>query len=575
MYILGIYCGHDANACLLKDGELIVTIEKERLTREKGDRGSADACIHYCLETAGIDLNEIDYIATSRTVPPNQTRSRRFVSGEPYDDEKTLYSRHVMELFGHPIPAYNIQHHLGHAACAFYLSDFEDAAILSVDGWGDFTATLLGYAKQNEIEILERPLCNLGTVWTAFCTTLGFPARYSEGKVMGLSAYGEPTYYDQILEWGSGDFRSFRIQDKNRTYGQALQEIWHDQSHLLYVGTGGYADIRFVDNEDEWFGVPLFRGLPKDDPLRKEARDIASSLQKVTEDILIAFAQELYMRTPSANLCLVGGVGLNCVANSKILRETPFDSVFIPPATHDGGLAAGLALYLYHSILGGEARHPLRHAYLGRTYTNSDWECLLHGSGLYVQVYPEDGKQLAQKTAELIEQGAIVAWFQGGSEWGPRALGHRSILCDPRRGQMKDILNSRVKHREAFRPFAPSVLLEQCSDYFYWDRPSPFMLFVAKAKPDKAKEIPAVLHVDGTARLQTVTHEENGIYCDVIDYFCRSTGVPMILNTSFNVAGEPIVERPEEALHCFTTTDIDYLVAHNFIISKSERPEDD
>jgi carbamoyltransferase len=567
--ILGFYCGHDANACLIKNGEVIVAIEKERLTRKKSDRGNADLCIQYCLDTAGISLEEIDCIATSATIAPGHKGSSDFLSGEPYTVTKP-YSTHKMKLFGHTFAAYNIQHHLGHASSAFFLSGFEDASILSIDGWGDFTATLLAKGSGNQIEVIDRPLCNLGFVWTAVSTTLGFSARYAEGKIMALAAYGQPRYYEALLDWCGGDLYNFRLQGKNRTYTQVLDEIWHGDVELLFNAQEDYHAIKFQDSDSVWYGIPLFRDvIKKGQHHLKPNQDLASTIQKLTEDIMINFANVLYEKTNSQNLCIVGGVGLNCVANRKILDRTPFKRIFIPPATHDGGLSVGLALYLHHVILGNNKPNILKAPYLGKEYTSDQIHQAIIDSGIDAMHLPE--KTLYKKVAEIIADGRIVAWFQGRSEWGPRSLGNRSILCDPRDPNMKETLNKKVKHREHFRPFAPSVLLTYSQEFFDLDIPSPFMLMIANVKQGKDKFIPAVLHIDNTARLQTVTRDSNPGYYALIEAFHDLTGIPLLLNTSFNVAGEPIVETPTDAINCFSSTNIDYLVLDNFLLSKKER----
>lgn len=311
MLILGVYCGHDANACLLQDGDIVVCIEKERLTRVKGDRGNADICIQYCLDAAGVSLADVDYVATSRHVSSGHTRSGKFLSGIEYTQPQQLFSTHTIELLGQQVPCYNIQHHLGHAASAFFLSPMEEAAILSIDGGGDFTATMLAEGRGNTITILERPDCNLGFVWTALSTTLGFGARYSEGKIMALASYGEPTYYQELLDWCGGDFASFRVQGKRCTFQQALREIWHNDVQQLSQPAEGYHNIQFPFSADPWYGIPIFRGrVHKGDPLYVENRNLASSLQALTEDIMVYFAHWLYERTGLKKLCVVGGLVL-------------------------------------------------------------------------------------------------------------------------------------------------------------------------------------------------------------------------------------------------------------------------
>lgn len=569
MLILGIYCGHDANACLIQDGKIIISIEKERITRKKGDRGNADICIEYCLNKSGFSISDIDYVATSRTIPIGHKRSGNILTGKEYDNVEQLFSMHDIELFGHQLKAYSIQHHLGHVANAFFLSTFKEAAVLSIDGWGDFTATMLAQAQENHIDILAKPLCNLGFVWTAVSTTLGFGARYNEGKIMGLSAYGEPKYYKDLLNWCGGDFDNFRIQGKDRSYEKALQEIWHGNIHNLFEAKEQYHDIRFQDDNSQWHGIPIFQGVvQKGNPMFKGNRDVASTIQKLTEDIMIYFANKLYDETQIKNLCIVGGVGLNCVANRKVLDNTPFENIFIPPAPHDGGLSIGLALYLYHVILRGNKRQPIKNAYTGGNYSDEEIQTAISNKKLFSKQLSET--TVLQETARLLSQGYIIAWFQDRSEIGPRALGNRSIICDPRIKQMKATLNFKVKHREDFRPFAPSVLSDYTNDFFDLDYLSPFMLLIANVKEEKKNDIPAVVHIDNTARLQTVSKKANIKYYRLIEEFFHLTGMPLILNTSFNIAGEPIVETPEDAVNCFCSTQIDYLVINNTLVSKTD-----
>jgi carbamoyltransferase len=437
-----------------------------------------------------------------------------------------------------------VTHHLCHAAAAFYPSPFKEAAILTVDGYGENSSALMGRAGDGRIEVFKEidfPH-SLGSFYAAVTEYLGFRANNGEGKVMALAAFEAPAYAD--------DFREIiRLKPEG--------EFETDLTYFDYYREG---PRRYTRKFVERFGPERRR----DEPLKKRHFEIAASAQLVLEEAMLHMARDVYDRTNCPNLAMSGGVLLNCVANERIIRETPFEEAFIQPAAGDAGSSLGAALYVQHVIEGGAARHRMVNDFLGPEYD----EAALQRSLALAGVEPDRPDDICEAAADRLAQGRFVGWFQGRMEFGPRALGARSILADPRGKTIKDRLNARVKRREPFRPFAPAVLLERCGDYFDSASPSPFMLRVYGARKDRAAEIPAVIHVDGSARVQTVDRQHNPLFCRVIEAFDRRTGVPMVLSTSFNIRGEPIVCSPEDALRCFFATDMDDLALGPYLISK-------
>lgn len=459
------------------------------------------------------------------------------------------------------------EHHQSHAASAFFASPFEDAAILTIDGVGEWTTTSYGYGSGNKITLTHEIKFphSLGLLYSAFTQYLGFKVNSGEYKVMGLAPYGKPVYYDLIMEnmIDLKDDGSFKLNMDYFAYTYAQQMI----------------NDKFV----ELFGHP-----PREPEAKIEQHhcDIAMSIQRVTEEVMLRMVNHLYEETGQKNLCMAGGVALNSVANGRIIRETPFEEVFIQPTAGDAG-GIGVATFIWFNILGnkhdvahksnpngirtGPEKDLMQNSYLGPEYSNDEIKRFLDEKEV---VYEELGREeLLKRTAEIIAGKRVVGWFQGRMEWGPRALGNRSILADPRDKEMKDIVNLKVKFRESFRPFAPTVLLDKAAEYFELDRQSPYMLLVAQVREDKKRVIPAVTHVDGSARVQTIAREDNPLYYDLIDAFYKITGVPVVLNTSFNVRGEPIVCTPEDAYTCFMRTKMDNLVMGNFMMRKEEQKQ--
>ena len=567
MYNLGISCYyHDSAAALLKDGHVIAAVEEERFSRKKFDDGFPKMAIEWCLKEAGIKPNQIDSVAfydkpvlkferlldNYIAVAPRGLHS--FLDVIPKWIHKRLWIKNDIKkaLKGFKGEIIFPEHHLSHAAHAFYTSPFEESAILTIDGVGEWSTTSLGYAKNNSITLKNdiRWPHSLGLFYSAFTYFLGFKVNEGEYKLMGLSSYGKPKYYDLILD--------------------NLIDVKNDGSIHLNMEYFAFTYDKVMTNKkfSELFGIPPRK---KDGKTEQIHYDIGASAQKILEDVLLKMANHVYEKFKIKNLCLGGGVALNGVANYRILKEGLFDNVHIPPSPGDAGSAVGAAQYLYYvyhknskDVSKNNTQLIQENVYVGPSYSDGEIEKFLDSKNISYESF--DRESLLKKTAQLIADGNVVGWYQGKMEWGPRALGNRSILADPRREDMKDILNRKIKHRESFRPFAPSILEEYASDYFDIDIPSPYMLMVAPVK--KPKEIPAVTHVDGTGRLQTVSKESNLLYYDLIKEFYKITGVPVIINTSMNVMGEPIVNTPEQAYQMIVKTDMDCIVMGNYLVRK-------
>jgi len=565
MYNLGISCYyHDSAAALLKDGHVIAAVEEERFSRKKFDDGYPKMAIDWCLNECAISPEQIDSVAfydkpilkferlldNYIAVAPRGMYS--FLDTIPKWLHKRLWIKN--EIKNH-LKGFNgniifPEHHMSHAAYAFYTSQFDESAILTIDGVGEWSTASFGIAKNNKIQLTNdiRWPHSLGLFYSAFTYFLGFRVNEGEYKLMGLSSYGKPKYYDLIKE--------------------NLIDVKNDGSIHLNMKYFAFTYDKVMTNENfaQLFGIPPRKEDQKTEQIHY---DIGASAQKVLEDVLLKMVNHIYSKTKMKNLCIGGGVALNGVANYKVLKNGPFDNVHIPPSPGDGGSAVGCAQYLYfvHNnkkriIENNHSKLIQENVYVGPSYSNEKIIKFLDSNNIKYEKFEK--QSLLKKTAQLISTGNIVGWYQGKMEWGPRALGNRSILADPRNASMKDILNEKIKHRESFRPFAPSVLEEYASEYFDIDIPSPYMLMVAKVK--KPEIIPAVTHVDGTGRLQTVSNYANPLYYDLINEFFKITGVPVIINTSMNVMGEPIVNTPEQAYQMIVKTDMDCLVLGNNLI---------
>ena len=583
MYILGISCFyHDAAAGLLKDGKIVAAAQEERFTRKKHDDSFPTNAIKFCLTHAGITSRQLDYVGfydkplvkfdrileTFISVAPRGVRF--FTVAMPIWLRQKLWIKDLikkeLEYNGEIIFA---EHHQSHAASAFFASPFEDAAILTIDGVGEWTTTSYGYGSGNKITLTHEIKFphSLGLLYSAFTQYLGFKVNSGEYKVMGLAPYGKPTYYDLILE--------------------NLIDLKDDGSFKLNMNYFAYTYAQEMISEKfvELFGHPPREPEAK---IEQHHRDVAMSIQRVTEEAMLRTANHLHEETGQKNLCLAGGVALNSVANGRIIRETPFEEVFIQPAAGDAGGGVGVATFIWFHILGnkrevGHKNNPstnrtgpekdlMQNSYLGPEYSREEIKRFLEEKGT---VYEECGREeILKRTAEIIAGKRVVGWFQGRMEWGPRALGNRSILADPRDKAMQDIVNLKIKFRESFRPFAPTVLLDKAAEYFVFDRDqqSPYMLLVTQVQEAK-RVIPAVTHVDDSARVQTIAREDNPLYYDLIAEFYKLTGVPVVINTSFNVRGEPIVCTPEDAYWCFMRTKMDDLVMGDFMIRKEEQKQ--
>jgi len=566
MYNLGISCYyHDSAAALLKNGHVIAAVEEERFSRKKFDDDFPKQAIEWCLNEAKISPSEIHSVAFydkpilkfERLLDNYITFAPRglysFLDTIPKWLHKRLWIKNDIKklLKGFDGEIVFPEHHLSHAAHTFFTSEFDESAILTVDGVGEWSTTSFGHAKNNSINLTNdmRWPHSLGLFYSAFTYFLGFKVNEGEYKLMGLASYGKPKYYDEILD------KLIEVKDDG--------SIHLDMKYFAFT----YDKVMTNNKFSKLFGIEPRK---KDEKVESIHYDIGASAQKVLEDILIKMVNHVFDKFKIKNLCLGGGVALNGVANYRILKEGPFDNVHIPPSPGDAGSAVGCAQYLYHmyhnksrSIEKDISKIIRENVYVGPSYTNHDIQKFLDSKNIQ---YEKLEQQLLSHTAQLVADGNIVGWYQGKMEWGPRALGCRSILADPRKAEMKDILNEKIKHREAFRPFAPSILEEYVETYFDLDRISPYMLFVAPVK--KPDIIPAVTHVDGTGRLQTVNKNANSLYYDLINEFYKITGIPVIINTSMNVMGEPIVNTPEQAYNMITKTDMDYLVMGNFVISR-------
>lgn len=559
--ILGIGgYSHDSAAAIMVDGKLAAAVAEERLTRVKHQGGVPKRAVQFCLDTAGVSADEVDHVACymrpwlrmGRRLP---YRTRQFFRSPYYSAgfmayevaHNVLYMLGMRQLRGSKARLHFMEHHPAHAASAFLVSPFEQAALLSVDYVGEYTATWAGRGRGTAIECLQQMHYpqSLGVFYSAMTDYLGFTRASDEYKVMGLASYGEPEYYDEFR-------RIIRPRDDGWYDIDLSWAAWH----YAPGSRCGYFSRKFLDR----FGPPRRKG----DPIEERHKNLAASAQRVLEDTVLSMARRLYEETGLRKLCLAGGVALNCSMNGRILREGPFDEVFVQPAAGDDGIAIGAAFQLHHAHSGSPREFVMHDARLGPAYSDDEIRHFLD----MAKIPHEQPANVEARAAELIADGAIVGWFQDRMEFGPRALGARSILADPTRPEMKDLLNKYVKHREEFRPFAPSVLEERASEFFDGCSRSPFMLFVYTVAPEKRGQVPAITHVDGTARVQTVSRTIQPRYYRLIEEFEKRRGVPLVLNTSFNVMGEPIVNTPADAVRCFYSTGMDALVIGGFVVRK-------
>ncbi len=562
MNILGVSCFfHDAAACLVQNGQLIAAASEERFTRIKHDPAFPVNAIEYCLRNGQMIIDDINYVVfydkpfrkfdriltTYFATYPKSLHA--FVKAIPVWLKRKLWTPQLIEQEIHyDGPVLFCDHHLAHAASAFLLSPFKKAAILTIDGVGEWDTASYGVGDRIQID-LHRELRyphSLGLLYNAFTYYLGFKVNSDEYKVMGLAPYGTPKFTNKIKQLiDIRDDGSFKLDLDYFAYPYGLR-MTNERFHRLF---------------DEPLRIP-------ESELTQTHKDIAASIQAVTEEIVLKMARHLYQETRLPDICLAGGVALNSVANGRLLRESPFENVFIQPAAGDAGGAIGAAFFTYNSLLKNPQRFGMEHANWGPEFDHDEIQLFLRNEGISFIDYSDE--QLIEKVAELIAADKIIGWFQGRMEFGPRALGNRSILANPRNPAMKDILNNKIKFREDFRPFAPVVLEEDAADYFEIDRPSPFMLLVAQVKDEKRAEIPAVTHINGSARIQTINQQQNPFLYKLLQAFKKITGCPVLVNTSFNVRGEPIVCTPREAFQCYQNTGMDYLVMGNCIINKSK-----
>ena len=598
MHILGISCWyHDAAACLVRDGEIVAAAQEERFTRKKNDHRFPAQALDYVVKEGGLaSANDADYLVfydkpllkferllgTYVGYAPSGIRS--FIKAMPlWLKEKLHMPREIRKLTGYEGKILFADHHQSHAASAFYPSPFDEAAVICFDGVGEWATTTVWTAKDSRMTLLKeiRFPHSIGLLYAAFTYYTGFKVNSGEYKVMGLAPYGRPVYADLIRKHliEIRDDGSFRMDMRYFNYAQGLT-MTNSRFHRLFGG-------------------------PPREPeslLTQRDLDLAASIQEVTEDVVLRIARNVREETGQRNLCLAGGVALNCVANGRILREVPFDDIWIQPAAGDAGGSVGAALAAWHHYLGAPATKKSAAAaaaqvdrqkgsYLGPSYTNDEIEAFLMGEGAVYSVVPDD--ELIPRVAAAVAGSKIIGWFSGRLEFGPRALGARSIIGDPRDPEMQKRMNLKIKFRESFRPFAPAVLAEHVGEWFDIDRPSPYMLLVADVRKERQiamteeqqqlfgieklnvprSSIPAVTHVDYSARIQTVHSETNPRFHRLLTEFRNLTGCPVVVNTSFNVRGEPIVCTPADAWRCFMATDIDVLVLENCLLLKSDQPE--
>ena len=575
MYVLGISCFyHDSSASLVKDGKIVAAAQEERFTRKKHDTSFPVNAIEHCLKSQNITIEDIDHIGfyekpllkferlLHQHIEKFPLSYKTFLSGLPsWLNEKLRVIKQVRKKLKYKKDVLFIEHHLAHAASTFLPSPFKKAAILSVDGVGEWTTTTYGLGNDKDITLhkeIKFP-SSLGLLYSTITAYLGFSVNNSEYKVMGLSSYGN-------------------MDKKTNPYYEKLKQVLDIKEDGSYRFDMSYFVYHFANKMpskklSKLLGGPIRK---PESTLTSRHKDIAAAAQLITEEVMTKMINHIHKVTKCDNLVLAGGVGLNSVYNGKILRNTPFKRIWIQPDAGDGGTSLGAALYVYNTILGNKRNYILKDAYLGPGFSSQEVKDFLDKNKInYTEI--KDSKKLVKETAKLIKENKVIGWFQGKMEWGPRALGARSILSNPTNIDMQEILNLKVKHREKFRPFAPVVCEEDAQKYFECDEPIPeptdFMLMVYPIKKQYHKKIPAVTHVDGSGRLQTIRRPQNPLYYDLIKEFGKLSGTPILINTSFNIRGEPIVCTPEDAYRCMMGTGIDLLVIDKFLVKREENPQ--
>jgi carbamoyltransferase len=576
MLVLGLNMFHaDASAAIVLDGELKFAVAEERLNRRKHFGGFPALAIKACLDAVGAKISDVEHVAVGQDSDANLVKKVQYALANPTKilnfirlRQRKESMRDVRTLIAQALAVdpsqlkfqeHHLEHHIAHIASAYYCSPWEKAAGFSYDGSGDFVSTMTARCEGNEIEVHDRVFLphSLGSFYTMICEFIGYSKYGDEGKVMGLAPYGKDTYCTELGRIVKATEASFQL---NLSYFKPLGS--NQGMQVLPDGTVQLA-CHFSDRMQELFGEPR---RPHSEITQRDM-DLAFALQHQYEEIFFHLLNKLHQQVLLDNLAMAGGCALNSVANGKLFDRTPFRRTYIQPAAGDEGLAIGAALHTYHSVLKQPRGHELKQSYLGPEFSDSHIRSALQKAGLAFRKL--DRAALLDQVATQIAAGNVIGWFQGRMEWGPRALGNRSIVAHPGLPNMKDTLNARIKHREWFRPFAPSIMAEYQHEYFEHDHPSPFMLHVYKIRPEKRQTLCAVNHIDDTGRLQTVTRDENPIYYDLISAFHRKTGIPVILNTSFN-ENEPIVCTPEEAIDCFQRTRMDVLAIGPFLVVKDE-----
>jgi carbamoyltransferase len=592
MYILGVSCYyHDAAAALLKDGALIAAAEEERFSRIKHDSGFPRNAIQFCLDQAGLQGKDLDYVVfyekpfrkfdrilmtTLQTYPQSWKVFRESMLSWMID-KLWVGTTLQTELGVGREKLLFCEHHLSHAASAFLCSPFEEAAILTVDGVGESVTTTCGVGRGNDIRLfkqIEFPH-SLGLLYSAFTAFLGFEVNEGEYKVMGMAPYGRPRYVDKVWKLVQQNRDGSFSLDMDYFCFHHSTDRTYNQKFVQLFGKPRPTKLQFFTKET---GFPKYFGAPPGNynelcELNQHYADIAASIQKVTEELLLSMATHLFHETGLKRLCIAGGVGLNSVANTRILKETPFEELFVQPASGDGGGALGAALWASNSLFGEPRNFTMEHAYWGHSNSDAEINDFLVQNHIPFQRF-ENEDELLDRVVERLMSGKVVGWSQGRFEWGPRALGSRSILADARNPEMKDIVNAKIKFREPYRPFAPSVLAECAEKYFdlsqaQYHHPARYMLYVVPVRESQRSVLPAITHVDGTGRLQTVFQNQSPRYYKLIQRFGQATGVPVVLNTSFNLKGEPIVNTPANAFSTFSKSEMDNLVLENFLVEKA------